>query len=57
MRWQAKVVRQAVPVVAWVCLVLAVATFGAVVVRNVTDALVTMTDHSRAMNFVERPNR
>ena len=56
MRWQAKV-RQAVPSLVWVCLVLAIAAYGAVVVRNVTDTLIGIADHSRSVASVERPNR
>jgi hypothetical protein len=56
MPWQAKA-RQAVPTVVWVCVVLAIAAYGAVVVRNVTDTLIGIADHSRAMVLAERPNR
>jgi hypothetical protein len=56
MPWQAKV-RQALPRVVWVCLVLAIAAYGAVVVRNVTDTLIGIADHSRSMVLVERPTR
>jgi F0F1-type ATP synthase membrane subunit c/vacuolar-type H+-ATPase subunit K len=41
----------------WAGLVLAVAAYGAVVVRNVTDMLVGMASHQPSMVVVERPNR
>jgi hypothetical protein len=41
----------------WACLVLAVAAYGAVVVRNVTDALVMITSHQPAMVLADRPMR
>jgi hypothetical protein len=56
MLWQAKV-RQALPTLVWVCVVLAVAAYGAVVVRNVTDTLIGIVDHSRSVALVDRPNR
>jgi hypothetical protein len=56
MRWQAKF-RQALPGLAWVCLVLAVAAYGAVVVRNVTDMLAGIAGHPRSMVVVERASR
>jgi hypothetical protein len=49
--------RSALPTVVWVCLVLSVAAYGAVVVRNITDMLVGITDHSRDVALVGRPNR
>jgi hypothetical protein len=55
MRSRAKGIRLAHGVV-WVFLVLAVAAYGSVVVRNVTDVLVGMT-HQPTMVVVERPNR
>ena len=39
----------------WVCLVLPVAAYGSVVVRNVTDMLVGMT-HQPDIVVVEQPN-
>jgi F0F1-type ATP synthase membrane subunit c/vacuolar-type H+-ATPase subunit K len=41
----------------WAGLVLAVAAYGAVVVRNVTDMLVGMASHQPSVVVVERPNR
>ena len=37
----------------WVCLVLAVAAYGAAVVRNVTDALIAMSSRQPAMVVAE----
>ena len=56
MPWQAKA-RQAVPTVVWVCVVLAIAAYGAVVVRNVTDVLAGIAGHPRSVVFMETPNR
>jgi hypothetical protein len=56
MPWQAKV-RQALPGVAWICLVLAVAAYGAAIVRNVTDALAGIAGHQRSVVVMETPNR
>jgi F0F1-type ATP synthase membrane subunit c/vacuolar-type H+-ATPase subunit K len=41
----------------WACLVVAVATYGAVVVRNVTDTLVGITSHQPSMVVAQRPSR
>ena len=56
MRWQAKV-RQALLGVAWICLVLAVAAYGAAIVRNMTDVLAGIAGHPRPVVLVERPYR
>jgi hypothetical protein len=56
MRWRAKLTTL-LPRLAWICLVLAVATWGAVVVRNVTDALMGIAYHQPSYVVVERPNR
>jgi hypothetical protein len=56
MRWPVKV-RQALPGVVWVCLVLAVAAYGAVVVRNVTDMLGGIVHQAPEMVAVARPAR
>ena len=56
MPWQAKV-RQALPVVAWICLVLAIAAYGAAIVRNVTDALAGIAGHPRSVVVMQTPNR
>jgi uncharacterized membrane protein YqhA len=50
-------VRQAAPGVVWIGLVLAVAAYGAVVVRNVTDTMAGIARHDAAMVMVEQPNR
>ena len=41
----------------WACLVLAVAAYGAVVVRNITDTLVAITYHEPTMVVARRPTR
>jgi uncharacterized membrane protein YqhA len=56
MRWQAKL-RQILPGVVWIGLVVAVAAYGSVVVRNVTEMLAGITRHTPAMVVVERPSR
>jgi hypothetical protein len=43
--------------VAWVCLVLAVAAYGSVVVRNVTAVLAGITRQTPPIVVVERPAR
>jgi hypothetical protein len=53
MRWQAEFARR----LFWVCLVLAVAAYGSVVVRNVTETLVGITTHQPPMIVVQQPNR
>jgi hypothetical protein len=49
--------RQALPGVVWVCLVLAVAAYGSVVVRNVTEVLAGIAHQAPVMVAVERPSR
>jgi hypothetical protein len=56
MPWPAKL-RQALPRLVWICLVLAVAAYGGVVVRNITDMLVGMTSHQQTLVEVQRPSR
>jgi hypothetical protein len=56
MPWQAKV-RNALPSAAWICMILAVAAYGAVIVRNVTDVLEGVAGHPRSVVLVERPYR
>jgi hypothetical protein len=56
MLWQVKV-RQALPGIAWVCLVLALAGYGAAIVGNVTDVLSGIAGHPRSAVLVETPNR
>jgi F0F1-type ATP synthase membrane subunit c/vacuolar-type H+-ATPase subunit K len=41
----------------WIGLVLAVAAYGSVVVRNVTETLVWIASHQPAMVMVQRPSR
>ena len=41
----------------WICLVLAVAAYGAAIVRNVTDVLAGIAGHPRSVVLVETPNR
>lgn len=41
----------------WACLVVAVAAYLSLVVRNVTDALVGMTSRPASMVVAEQPNR
>jgi hypothetical protein len=55
MRWQAD---RSAPVrnLVWICLVLTVAAFGSVVVRNVTETLVGIT-HQPSMAVAQRPSR
>lgn len=40
----------------WACVIVAVAAYGSVVVRNVTEALVGMTSH-QSLVVAQRPNR
>jgi hypothetical protein len=40
-----------------VCLVLAVASYGALVVRNVTEMLVAIASHQSVVVVAQRPNR
>jgi hypothetical protein len=56
MRWPVEM-RGLLPRLVWICLVLAVAAYGGVVVRNVTDTLIGIADHSRAVVVAERPVR
>jgi len=41
----------------WACGIVAMAAYGSVVVRNVTETLVGITSHPSAMVVVQRPNR
>jgi F0F1-type ATP synthase membrane subunit c/vacuolar-type H+-ATPase subunit K len=56
MRWRVDLVGPVRNLV-WVGLVLAVAGYGAAVVRNVTDTLVGITTHQPSMVVAQRPNR
>ncbi len=41
----------------WICLVLAVAGYGAIVVQNVTEALVGITSHQPTIVVAQTPSR
>lgn len=41
----------------WVCFVLAIAAYGSVVVRNVTEMLATITHPAPAVLAIEQPRR
>ena len=56
MRWRVDLAG-AVRNLVWACLVLAVAAYGAVVVRNVTDALVGIATHQPSMVVAQQPYR
>jgi hypothetical protein len=56
MRWRVDVARLGRDLL-WACLVVAMAAYGAVVVRNVTDALVGIASHPASLVVVQRPNR
>lgn len=56
MRWRVDIGRL-IQNVFWVGLVLAVAAYGAVVVRNVTDTLVGIATHQPSIVVVQRPIR
>jgi hypothetical protein len=56
MRWRARL-RQAAPGLVWIGLVLAIAAYGSVIVRNVTDTMAGIAHHNAAMAMVERPSR
>jgi hypothetical protein len=53
MHWRAELLRT----LTWACLILAVAAYGSVVVRNVTDALVGITSHQPPIVVVQQPTR
>jgi hypothetical protein len=56
MRWQARLTRL-LRDLSWACLVLAVAAYGSLVVRNVTEALMGIASQQTSMVVAERPNR
>jgi hypothetical protein len=56
MRWRVDIPRL-IQNLSWVGLVLAVAAYGAVVVRNVTEMLVGIATHQPPVVVVQRPNR
>ena len=49
--------RELIQNLSWVGLVLAVAAYGAAVVRNVTEMLVGIATHQPPVVVVQRPNR
>ena len=53
MHWRANLIRT----LTWTCLILAVAAYGSVVVRNVTDTLVGITSHQPPIVVVQQPRR
>jgi hypothetical protein len=56
MLWRAKV-RQSLPGLVWICLVLAAAAYGSVVVRNVTEVLRGIAHPASTMALVVQPSR
>jgi hypothetical protein len=56
MHWQAKV-RQSLPRLVWIGLVLAIAAYGSVVVRNVTEALHGIVHPTSTMALAVQPSR
>jgi hypothetical protein len=56
MRWRARF-REAAPGLVWVGLVLAVAAYGAFIVRNVTDTMAGIAHHDTTMVMVVQPKR
>jgi hypothetical protein len=56
MRWRARV-RATLSGLVWIGVVLAVAAYGSVVVRNVTDALAGIAHPSRVEAVLEWPSR
>jgi hypothetical protein len=56
MRWRVDIPRL-IYGLTWVALVLAVAAYGAVIVRNVTEMLVGIATHQPPLFLVQRPNR
>ena len=52
MHWRANLIRT----LTWTCLILAVAAYGSVVVRNVTDTLMGIA-HQQPIVVVEQPRR
>jgi hypothetical protein len=56
MRWRVdspRLIRR----LSWVALVLAIAAYGAAVVRNVTEMLVGIATHQPPVVVIQRPNR
>jgi hypothetical protein len=56
MRWRVNIAGLARGLL-WAGLILAVAAYGAAVVRNVTDALVGITSHQSSVVVAQRPYR
>jgi hypothetical protein len=56
MRWRADLATL-VRRLLWAAMVVAVAAYGAVVVRNVTEQLMVMTTHAPSQVVAQRPNR
>lgn len=56
MRWRTTCTRLVHELV-WVCLILGIAAYGAVVVQHVTEALVDMAYQQTSVKAVPRPNR
>jgi uncharacterized membrane protein YqhA len=56
LQWRLRA-RRVLPGVVWVCLVVAVAAYGAVVVRNVTETLTGISDHAHTVTLGNQPNR
>jgi hypothetical protein len=56
MRWRADITRLAQEL-SWIGLILAVAAYGALVVRNVTDMLVGIATHQPSIVVIQRPTR
>ena len=56
MRWQVDLLAF-LRTMTWVCVVMAVASCGAVIVRNVTDTLIAMADHPPITIALDQPTR
>jgi hypothetical protein len=56
MRWQADLSPLMLSLL-WACLIVAVAGFGAVIVRNVTDVLQGIVQQPASVVIVEQPSR
>ena len=56
MRWRVDITRLAQDL-SWIGLVLAIAAYGAVVVRNVTEMLMGIATHQPPVGVIQRPNR
>jgi hypothetical protein len=56
MRWPVDIIRLARDLL-WACLIVAVAAYGAAIVRNVTDTLSGIASRQSAMIIAQRPSR